>query len=42
MSKIMTAILREKARDVEGPIRIALTDNEGNQTMTLTLARAEK
>ncbi len=42
MSKIMAAILREKAKDVEGPIRIALTDDEGNQTMTLTLARPEK
>ncbi len=42
MSKIMATILRDKSKTVEGPIRIAMTDNEGNQTMTLTLARAEK
>ncbi len=38
MSRVMAAILRGKT--VEGPIRIALIDDEGSHVMTLTLEKS--
>ena len=39
MARIMTAIIRQRGKVVEGPIRISLTDDEGDEIMTLTLEK---